>query len=474
MVEVFNVPGINLPFFLTIIIIFSFFVWSKFLGNKKLYPNDIDGIFDILGISLILTVFFVVGISVMLLVGGILQLTININPVVEQTPNLVAAAVLYVMWAFIINYRSKTVDKADLKNVLIKLFQYSVLAIVGFMGIFIKDIFQLVEYELTGMLLLILIIVALSAVIIHGTSQGIFGIRKNDILTKELWVYIVLVFLVFSVAGFIGKASVKYDDPIEEEYRLYAPDFRAGTAYVKISVPVSLKDISSWKTPPLVIPISYKRHAIETSGYASNGFAIIANMSDKGRSETLISGFDNIEKFSEKSEKLGFTSVFRPAAGLVALRFERGGIVNNGVTGVILEGYVKRNTSYLNYSYSDNSAFADVCNSNECNIAFNITNGLDLPIIHEEYVLFNLESRNIINKSDCSFVNIDTNFAKEGDVIERSHGCSKQSCEFDILDKRLRKDIFTMRLYISDNSIRAQFIRAEKPISINASFKLSC
>jgi len=259
-------------------------------------------------------------------------------------------------------------------------------------------------------------------------------------------------------------------------YRILKPDPKWREAYLQIKVPIDIEVVGPIGTITSLIPLNYGLYGLETGGKAGKHFKILINTTKETRLLELISGFEAIKTFSERSgNKFGFTdAILHEENGLLILKFDKKAIQNENIGQIVLKGYVRMNVSELDYSYLPNSIPTETCNQSGCTFIFNISNNLDLPVYQEEKVIVNLNNRNIKNNSNCKFANLISNFPVNDSARKLDSTCSTDSCRIWIQDIEKRRNTFAMELFVSEGIVRLYYIHTKEPIQVKVQVELIC
>ena len=187
----------------------------------------------------------------------------------------------------------------------------------------------------------------------------------------------------------------------------------------------------------------------------------------------LIKSFEGAKTF--KDEGFGFSNVIiDESKRLIVLKFDEKNIKNKNIKQIILEGYIKKNMSELDYLYEDNSRYGEVCNEKECNLKININNSLNLPVYqYEDESLILFDYSKIENKSNCKFNEVTYDFNPKNN-IRVNPSCDGNSCEIRGWDTNLKKEVFFINLYIDGKVVKSSHIWMNIPINVNANFNLVC
>jgi|GEM_PF-3998874 len=491
--EGFSLLGLNLPFYVVITLLLAYFIWSKFLKEGALKPDNVNDLLDIFSIFIFLIVALISVTSFFMIVTGWLNLSLNIPNILDAVPYWVAFFALLIIWLLTINYRNKKVSIRDLKSIFINSMRFFLIVGAIYLGLFLLIFFTALKYALQNLAFLPAWMVLTLIFICYLTVNNIFGVNfrcdilgikakriseikiKQDILDNFV-IRILAVMLLVVIVLYFYIPIVKCNEPIYKKYHIFDPDPRWGEVYLQTKIPISIKTFGEFGAITPLIPIYYEPYNLETTGTGAKNFKIFVNSTKEKGIPELIGSFEDIKTFQKKSgNKFSFTDVILDEGkGSLILKFNRETIKDEGITQIILEGFVRKNTSELDYSYHDNSRLSNTCNQYGCTFIFNITNNLNLPVYFEEYTLINFKNLKITNKSNCRFVNATGNFPLNSNIRMIDSPCHGYSCELQTLDVTSGKYVFYMRLYLDGDVVTVHRINIEKPIKVNAQFELVC
>lgn len=470
--------GLNLPFYISVTLLLAYIIWSKFLNKGKLKPKNINDILDIFAISICLIVFLIVVIPTFVAIVSGHNLYLNISTLLNAVPDLVAIFSLYGIWFLIISSRKK-VSKSDLKAEFTRFIRVLLYLGAFWLGLFLPVFFTDLKYALLGEVLTAYVFILMAICIGYITANKIVEIGRRDICNG--WVskiIITCILLIGIIVGYFSIPQITPNEPIHEKYYISNPnpDFRE--AYLQIEVPIDIKSFGEFDLIPSSIPIHYGHYGLETTGEGGKNFKLLINSTKGNRISEFIDGFEELKPFRSKNgNKFGFTdAILDEGKGLLNLKFDKKFIKDEGITQIILEGFIRKNISELNYSYYDNSIYRETCNQDSCTFIFNITNNLDLPVYQKEKNIINFNNRNIKNKSNCKFVNATLNSQLNSTFRMIDNSCKENSCVFQIKNIESGKDIFYMYLDIDrdDNVVRLYKLNIAERVQVNAEVKLSC
>src|SRR3989344_359429 len=378
----------------------------------------------------------------------------------------------YLIWSKFLNKNKLKIN--DINNILdiFTIFTFLTVILISiillFIGIYIIILSTMLRYILLDFIF-ILPFILLSILICYLTVNGVlFKINFFKEILNKLFVKIMIVCIIFiSIAGFLSIPIVKEGKPIYENYEINNPDTYFGEAYLKVKIPIDIKTFGIFNSIAPLIPIRYGYYDISTEGKAGNNFNINLN-STKGIIP-LIKSFEGAKTF--KDEGFGFSNVIiDESKRLIVLKFDEKNIKNKNIKQIILEGYIKKNMSELDYLYEDNSRYGEVCNEKECNLKININNSLNLPVYqYEDESLILFDYSKIENKSNCKFNEVTYDFNPKNN-IRVNPSCDGNSCEIRGWDTNLKKEVFFINLYIDGKVVKSSHIWMNIPINVNANF----
>lgn len=481
----------NLPYYIVITLFFSYLIWSKFLKEDKLKIEDIN---DILNIIRIFTFLFVslIGTSLLLFFKNILNnMPININSVWGQT---IIVLTFYVILGIglITRYKPEKVSIIDLKNTFIWIIRAYLLLSLYFMSLLVVIILSHFSYLVPNIGFLLTLTVFIIMICYVMIDKEPFEVKFGTILSRNFIIFTILMIPVFFVFFYLSIPQIDYGEAKHSNYHIYIPGYNPPSdhwdIYSETSIPIRIKPIGILGTLIPQIPIPYGRYDINTEGVSRNAFGVWVNTSDSIVPQSFIQGFESLDEYEPKeNNNYGFTHItLDEKKKLFTLVFDKAVIKKQTVNAIILNGYIKKNMSELDFSYSDNRRSPDLCYGDSCTLMINATNGLDLPVyLKDDFFIFNFNNRNIADKSKCKFVKVTSNYPEKdrypraGDIYMDLINCNGNHCSFEIrgVDKEnMHYDIFDIDLGIKDNGVGVELRKLwfKKPLSINAKLDIVC
>lgn len=474
--------GLNLPFYIIIAIIYSYLLWSKYIKEGALRPQKSDDLLKIMAISII------VFLTILGLLFGV-YLTINsLNLNLDFPKQFDTSTFLFIliMGGFIFSLIIETTDKEcnliGLKRKLLQFLFTYLCALVFLFGFLIIVVLSHLRFMplIISFLLIMWMVALIIALLCLSIVKNVFNVNfYKRIIKKDLIMLIIIIlFLIFLgiLIGYLSLPDLEYNEKSYLSYQIYSPNYLYGSAYVKFRAPIIINNFGFIGSIADQIPIDYGSYDIETTSEARGNFKLLVNTSKEPALQEIITSYDQVKALDLKTgENFGFTDFeLYEKSQKLSLKFDELKIKNQGINSLILEGYIKKNLSELNYSYIDNTWYREVCYGTGCSIIFNITNNLDLPVHQHEQLLFNFNNKNIINKSNCEFIGVTSNYPSEGYIYMHVPRCGKNECRLNIYDKNLKKGVFNTYLYIDKNVVRLIYVEFKKPLSINFKVNIDC
>jgi len=482
MAEGLDILGLNLPFYIMIILFFSYLIWSKFMNEKRLsFENNIDNIFDLT------TIFFFMFITLMgffiifPLLGEIFGLLlVNIENIVKIAQKFIIYLVSFGIISFIYTYRREdSLNERDFETFFLEVLKFYSALITFLIALLILSLATSLKFIIgTSVIVLIFIFLFFYFIIVKAVNRILFQLNLWERLaTCRVILFNILFLIVLLSFGFLTIPIVSEQEPINLNYVVYeASKPHSSTAYLKIRVPYEITNFGKIYSFISHIPVPYKNHNFDLGGVAGNNFKLLINQSNEYNLQTFISSFENIKTFNQnKKDPFGFTKIILyNDQEIMALKFDRSKIIDQGINALLVEGYVKKNISELSYKYLDNRRSPNICNEGGCSLIFNITNGLNLPVRQEGETILNLNNRgDVINKINCKFDNLTVSPMK--DTWRLSPGsCEGDSCQVIIDDKISRDKIFNMFLRLDDTVLRLIFIDVQRHVDVDVMMDLVC
>ncbi len=479
----------NLPYYIVITLFFSYLIWSKFLKKDKLKIEDVNDILDIISIFTFLFI-SLIGLSLILIFQGIINMFINLQGIWQQSILLLTFYVILGI-GLITRSRDKKVSPLYLRDAFVSILQLYFILILFFISLLPLIVFLHFSHMLMEIILLIELIFLLIVLCYAMVNRKPFEVSLTTIFSKNFILIIILCTPVFLVSNYFLMPKITYEEPITLDYYMSIPSHNPPseywTIYSRTSIPINVTSLSE-----LVlinqIPVYYGRYNVETEGIAGNMFSLLVNTSNTRVPQYFVSSFEGIEKYEPKEDNnYGFTRiVLDKKKKFFILIFDKNDIKKHDVNKIILEGYVKKNMSELNFSYSDNHEDEiNICYGDGCTITINITNNLECPVDYEgKQTLLDFDSSNVTNKSKCQFVNVISNYPLRKDLsphvgdLYLLDECNGGDCSFNIREvneENKSVDIFSMKLKIVDNDVvRLVRFNIQKQLTVNATFDIVC
>lgn len=492
MVEGIDIIGLNLPLYIILPLLFSYLIWSKFIKKGQLKPKKVDDLLDIFSLFIFIFVSFMsFSVTLLFIISSLWKEPIP--QLLKFSTYLVIGLASLGIISFINQYRDKKdLSKRYLQKIILEILQFSTILLASFLGLLLVILITALRISF-GYMPYFLIFIILLIVICYFVISGFLG--KNwktvlkEIFNRKYLTRCVPFFIIFSAILFsLLIPIIKYEDVKKIEYHIYdSPDNEIGRVYLKVQGLIDILTFGIFSDATLVhitsLPVHYGRYGIGTDGESGRNFRLWLNISDENVLQLLVDSFESVRNFKEKiTEKHSFENAdLDEAKGLINLKFDVKNIKKERIKKIIIEGYVQKNMTELNYVYYDNSDRNDVCYGNICNLVFNITNDLDLPIIfkEKEITILNVINKGIDGQSICKFVNVTSNFPidEEGKRMI-IHSCDGDSCDLELMDTTAEDEFkwfFDMGLHIEDNTvIRLHKLEIKKPVNVEAQFQISC
>ena len=492
--EIVGLSG-NLPSYLMITIFFSYLIWSKFLKNGSLKPKNLNEVLDIITLSSFTFVNLMGLIMLLYLILRILNLyNIKIPEVWETATTYIHWIIFVLLLVFIYHFRNKNYpnqksSKSYFKKEFISsIFPYSCL-ISFFIGFYFLLRLSALNYFFNVIIDLMLIIIASMFFCFVVLLEALFKI-KFKLSIKQISKCFGIIIVISIFLGLLITPIVYYEDTVTLDYPISVPSHNPPseywTIYSRINQPMTIRSFGVITPIIPLIPIDYAHNNIDTVGLAAKYFQLSINTSEG--SQPIVGGLEGMRIYNQKIDKMyGFNSlVLNEEKKLILLRFDEKEVKKHDINQIILEGYVKKNMSELNYSYTDNSRSHDVCYGAGCTLMINITNGLDLPVyLEDDFFIFNFNNKNVTDKSKCKFVDVTSNYPHQDDISPNAgdlymrDDCDRDDCSFSIYEVNKNgkhNQIFNMYLGIKDRDVGVKLYQfwIKKPITIDAKFDIVC
>jgi hypothetical protein len=484
--EVLAPIGLNLPFFAVTTLILAYLIWSKFLKEGKLKPKNVNDVLDIFSLAVFLIV--VLYFSLVFL-GTYLQwinLSLNLPVIMSLTPDLVGYLSLLLIFFFTSGYRHKRPKRKDLKNLLMMLLGYLILAGAFFVGLILAVMITDLGYVLPTIPLILLGIFI--ALVMRLSANNIFEInfRKELLQNSFLFVLVLVLIATTAVGYFLFTPKIEYSGPTYEHYYLmsvngdrYEDQYRE--SYLTVSVPIEVRSYGIVGSLAPYLPISYKdtgldaKNKLRMSDTGEYKFMVDVFLASKNKTSMIIDGLEGVKAFKNKSdEKYGYTeAILSEEHQLLFLGFDRSVASNEDTGRIILKGLVRKNLSRSDYNYTDNAKSETVCNRSSCAFVFNITNNLTLPVSQDGFMLISLGGR-FDNTSRCHFVNVTPQFTDDVRYRVVFPDCQGDYCELELANESSVDEIFSMQLVREGDFIMLRRLDVKEPMQVSARFELDC
>jgi hypothetical protein len=382
----------------------------------------------------------------------------------------------------IAKYRKRRPTRNELRTIVIEIIGVYFILMVSFIGFWLLIFFTALKSVLKDMVILLPLMVVLIIICYWIVNRSLFKIKiKEDILSSDfLKAGLAVVILVILITFFLIPI-VKDQEKISVGYHLYDVYYdngpRYGYAYLEISVPIDIVTFGILGSRLPYIPINYGKYDMNTEGAAGANFNILINKSDEKNTQILISTFENVRNYNQMTDKkYGINSVFLDEnEKTMALKYDYKIIKRLNINKIFFKGYVKKNLTEIDYSYITNR-IDPICDGKRCILIINVTNNMNVPIHQHRDVIFNLNGKNIINKSECKFENISSNFPKDKKKgwTMRNSECNSYSCSFEIYDFENKKELFSFYIVKDADTIELHTIDAFVPIKVNIEVEIEC
>ena len=472
MVGLSEISNLNLPLYMTITLLFSYIVWSKFL-NKNEFRFNVDGLLEITALFFIFFPLFMGSfIVISFIIVTLLGIHGNLQQLVwESSASSVVLFVIFSLYMFIITFANKKRSGDDLKNIMgfilsiYLIFILSMATILG--GVHIIGPYGYLSKLFIFGLSLLVFFMLLSWLLIKTTFKtGIMRTITKKFIKQTVYLIAIVLFLTY-----VLTPSIKYEDSVELEYVVYDSSAYSREVYLKERVPIKIRNFGTFGLfGSLVkqVPLYYGKYGIDVDNSTpSQNFNILINKTDSESS--LVRGMEAIKKYSGGNDKnFGFISIdLYNSGGFMLLRFENGSINQENIDYIILEGYRRQDITEENYSVTDNVK-PGVCDEKECLLKIEVNNTLNLPVSQDMHRVLNLKQYGVNDTKSCEFIWV--NPSLEG----KSYNCDSNSCDFNIRHKEVGKNEFEIDLFISNEIVRIQQLKATKPIDINLEYGIKC
>lgn len=486
-----DIAGLNLPLYIILPLLFAYLIWSKFVKKGELKPKKVNDLLDILSL------FVFIFVSLMSFTVTLLFIIASLWK--EPIPQLLKISTYFVIGFsslgiifFVNQYRNKrNLTKRHLQEMILGLLQGSTLFLACFIGLLFVILFTALRVSFGYMIYFlpyIIFLILICYLVISGFLGKTWKVVLKEVfdrpfLTRVLPSLIIVVFIFFLFL----VPVITHEDVKKLEYHIYGnPSHEKGHVYLRVQGIINIWTFGVFSNGfPIHIaslPIHYGRYDIHTGGLSGKNFMLWLNISDENALRQLVGSFEAVRNFKEKvSKKYNFKDMeLDETKDLINLKFDIKNIKKENIEKLIIDGYIPKNMTELDYVYYDNSDRNDVCYGTGCTLVFNISSDLELPIIFKDREsILNVVNRGIDRQSTCKFIGAPTsNFpiGKEGKV-RVDDKCSWNNCDVSIIDTDLEEyyEIFAMGLYLDDNTvIKMNKLKINDPIDIEISFQISC
>lgn len=465
--------SLDLPFYILITLIFSYFYWAKFLNNGKFTSdNKIDDILKITALfffllSSILGIIFLCNLFI-----SIFNPTLDLSIIWKYSQVTQIFVILYLSYFILIRPQEQK-GKKNLSCILngihlIYLFSISLTVASILLSLFF-EYNDLIYWEL-----FILIIEIAIFFFCRDISIKIF---KHSFNNKFSISFFLVLMLILSFFGIFFFPWFSHEKPIHEKYII--PEV-GGTIYLYKSVPIHMEYLNSFMPIIKYIPIYYGDYNFELYGVMGNHFSILVNLSKEQYLQQVIEGFDNIKDPISSGKAIRyFDSIqLNQNMELIKLWFSNSMIDNSEVRTIFLKGYSRLNSSEINFTYSDNINIqprnSETCVAGVCNFTFSIINSQNLPLHIDTQSLFSLKQY-FNNVSECRF----TKQSNSSSLTNSTQftfwsDCNGNSCQLSIFDKEKGESIFDSNTVFDGSTVKLHHISINREFSINFTQVVTC
>ncbi len=447
-----------IPIFLVIFLILSFFIWKLF------YKKDKTGLSLYINVPLIVLVFLFFSLSI---IFSLYRTSYskdfyfgidNISPIFVSPilPNLLVITGIIGIFIFVIFW--KFIPKSrdyNLKYVITKIIQFSLLIFIPFSVFFILSIFlssYLLYINLLNFIFSPLIFLILGFIFTMILFKGNFKIEPIFSLSfKKL----LLILLIFAVLLSLLFSSILI--PIKSEVEGYLISEHNSYEIIHLTSKLSF---SLLNTPIPIITFKYPSFSISDSIWSrsseENHFSIFLSNNNYSINKTIVYNLRDTIQFDGKGEIVGIS--LNNNQSILSVRYNEKKLKEKKFNTISFITLHNINISEDKFFYKDNTPYNEVCYGNGCKIILNITNNLDKSVYISSNILFNFENKNITNKSACKFNGgnyiIDD---KNGGVFDN---CKDNDCIIDINEPHVERLIYSNLVisheqasYLSHNEI---------------------
>jgi len=473
--------GLNLPFYLFITLMLSYIIYSKFLNKSKLEVKTINNFLDLLTIFLFILILLVGFVTLVKIIDGFLNLNQDMPSIVKSIPDYVSFFVIVIIMMFIsayrhIEYKKENQGKNELKKIFILVMIFLCVLLCFFILFYLILIFTIFGEIFKSLILFLPAIILFMGICYSIVDKVLFNINFfKDILDGTILKVIIITAILIGVGCIFLLPYAKYEKPINMEYHIYNYWGKSGEAYLKTRIPISIDSFGILKPIISFIPIYYGDYNLETTGIGNKNFQLIINRFNMSQEETFVQGFENIKEYGKNNiVEDGFTSIYLDEERkLLNLKFDYEKVKDERIEKIILEGYVKKNISNLDYFYKDNSDSSN-CDNSGCMLSFNIENNLDLPVYHEDQYLFNFNSKNIFDSSKCKFNWFNPNITDDHIRRITESSCENNNCELRLKDETSKETFFEIEVVIDNGAVVLNHVKINRPTSAKVYMYISC
>ncbi len=476
----------QLPFFILIIFLDSYLIWSKFFNNGQLKVKyNLANISDILIVFIILVITLGGSIIILFSLIGIFNLNFSLVAILTSLPSLMSCIGVAVLIVFLFEYRNKRPKKSHLKEIFdkaIKSYLGVAITITSFYLIASITSLKYVFLDSSAIVLpLIFFIIFVSWALFYKTTFKID--LKKQLKTKKFFFSMLLACLVGLITvslclplAFPSESRVigyiVYDlNNGDGDYIIHYPSYSIVQTSTKIYSFGIINSISP------IIPINYKKEHIEVSSpLASSNFQILINKSNSSRDEMLISTLGEIESYNNQynSNKEFVLIDNKNYQGIVILKYNFEKIKSKKIKEIKVQGLVPRNLSKSEFLYSDGRSWP--CEESKCSIWVNLTSSIDKPLTLEKEGWFNLQSKHLANYSNCRIVNISSQVYSYNLNLTEDYSCvDANTCWYEIRNKTNRHILLRIGAQIEENGnvLRPDW-QINQPINVSLIFLIDC
>jgi len=339
--------GLSLPFYVVVISLFSYLVWSKFLKKNKLQPENIIDLFDIL-LIFVFTLISFLGVTFLILITvSFLNLDINLSNIWRVTTQyFIPIITIFLLLLFLTSYRNKSASRMDLKNHFMHIIVIYLLLFSVLIGLYILILSTALRYVLWEMFFLVpvtLILIAFSYTLIN---RVLFRVNlRRELKKRKYWESVAILIFVVIMLGLLVIPRIDYPkEPIFVSYEIYPTFSNLEWTFVKINAPIQINTLGYFGSFIRLIPIRYGLYNIEVdSNIGNQNFRLLTNSSKSNIPQILINSFAEAREYNSKPDKQHiFTNlVLDETRKLITLKYDND-INKEELNAIILEGYVNK------------------------------------------------------------------------------------------------------------------------------------